>query len=236
MATKHQITLRFRDEYAKASKKDKGVILDRMCETLGIGRNTTRRRLAAASREESAERRRAERPRRYSDRSRQLLREVWMLMDMPCGKYLKAMLPQWLPVLRACGEFDDYGGTCSTSSWRRARPRSTGTSDRCATRPGPRDWRPRGRRANCCATRSRSGRRPTSWTGSPATWRPTPSPSRRPGRSPLWRGPGRVDGVAATVARRAGRDGRGGVEGVGRGGDGRAQAAAGGECGAASGE
>ena len=110
MATKHQITLRFRDEYAKASKKDKGVILDRMCETLGIGRSTARRRLAAASREGSAERRRAERPCRYSDRSRQLLREVWMLMDMPCGKYLKAMLPQWLPVLRACGELDDYGG------------------------------------------------------------------------------------------------------------------------------
>lgn len=57
MATKHQITLRFRDEYAKASKKDKGVILDRMCETLGIGRSTARRRLAAASREGSAERR-----------------------------------------------------------------------------------------------------------------------------------------------------------------------------------
>ena len=53
MATKHQITLRFRDEYAKASKKDKGVILDRMCETLGIGRSTARRRLAAASREGS---------------------------------------------------------------------------------------------------------------------------------------------------------------------------------------
>ena len=32
MATKRQITLRFKDEYAKASKKDKGVILDRMCE------------------------------------------------------------------------------------------------------------------------------------------------------------------------------------------------------------
>ena len=76
MATKHQITLRFRDEYAKASKKDKGVILDRMCETLGIGRSTARRRLAAVSREGSAERRRTERPRRYSDRSRQLLREV----------------------------------------------------------------------------------------------------------------------------------------------------------------
>ena len=31
MATKRQITLRFRDEYMKASKKDKGRILDEMC-------------------------------------------------------------------------------------------------------------------------------------------------------------------------------------------------------------
>ena len=180
MAAKHQITLRFRDEYAKASKKDKGVILDRMCETLGIDRSTARRRLAAASREGSAERRRTERPCRYSNRSRELLREVWVMMDMPCGKYLKAMLPQWLPVLRACGELDDYDGPCSTSSWRRVRPRSTGTSGPCATRPGPGDWRPRGRRASRCATRSRSGRRPTSWTGFPATWRPTPSPTAGP--------------------------------------------------------
>ncbi len=37
-------------------------------------------------------------------------------------------------------------GPCSTSSWRRARPRSTGTSDPCATRRGPRVWRPHARR------------------------------------------------------------------------------------------
>ena len=42
MDAKRQITFRFKDEYGKASKKDKGVILDRMCETLGIGRNTAR--------------------------------------------------------------------------------------------------------------------------------------------------------------------------------------------------
>ena len=48
MATKRQVTLRFRDEYVRASKKQKGVILDRMCETLGIGRSTARRLLAQA--------------------------------------------------------------------------------------------------------------------------------------------------------------------------------------------
>ena len=32
MAAKQQITFRFKAEYEKASKKDKGVVLDRMCE------------------------------------------------------------------------------------------------------------------------------------------------------------------------------------------------------------
>ncbi|WP_259326930.1 transposase [Bifidobacterium pseudocatenulatum] len=106
MAAKRQVTLRFRDEYMRASKKQKGVILDRMCESLGIGRSTARRLLAQAGRRTHNEAVPAERPRRYSDRSRELLREVWVMMDMPCGKYLKTMLPQWLPMLRACGELD----------------------------------------------------------------------------------------------------------------------------------
>lgn len=45
MATKRQVTLRFRDEYMKASKKDKGRILDEMCSVLAIGRSTARRRV-----------------------------------------------------------------------------------------------------------------------------------------------------------------------------------------------
>lgn len=50
MATKRQVTLRFRDEYMKASKKDKGRILDEMCSVLAIGRSTARRRLAEVGR------------------------------------------------------------------------------------------------------------------------------------------------------------------------------------------
>ena len=111
MAAKRQVTLRFRDEYMRASKKQKGVILDRMCESLGIGRSTARRLLAQAGRRTHNAAVPAERPRRYSDRSRELLREVWVMMDMPCGKYLKTMLPQWLPMLRACGELDAYDGS-----------------------------------------------------------------------------------------------------------------------------
>ena len=111
MATKRQVTLRFRDEYVRASKKQKGVILDRMCETLGVGRSTARRLLAQAEQHgNGAVPAARERPCRYSGQSRELLVRVWVLMDMPCGKYLKVMLPQWLPVLRDCGELDEWDG------------------------------------------------------------------------------------------------------------------------------
>lgn len=109
MATKRQITLRFRDEYMKASKKDKGRILDEMCSVLAIGRSTARRRLAEAGRGRPSPPP-TERPKRYSEQSRDLLVRVWPMMDLPCAKYLKAMLPTWLPMLRAHGELADYDG------------------------------------------------------------------------------------------------------------------------------
>lgn len=69
MATKRQITLRFRDEYMKASKKDKGRILDEMCSVLAIGRSTARRRLAEAGRGRPSPPP-EERLKRYSEQSR----------------------------------------------------------------------------------------------------------------------------------------------------------------------
>lgn len=108
MATKRQITLRFKDEYAKASKKDKGVIPDRMCETLKIGRSTARRRLKEAGRAGEGREAPRERPKRYSDRSRLLLEQVWLLMDLPCAKYMKEMLPQWIPTLLEAGELRGF--------------------------------------------------------------------------------------------------------------------------------
>ncbi|WP_243390278.1 hypothetical protein [Bifidobacterium margollesii] len=111
MATKRQVTLRFRDEYMKASKKDKGRILDEMCSVLEIGRSTARRRLAEAGRKPcEPQESKASRPKRYSDQSRELLARMWLMMDMPCAKYLKQMLPLRLPTLRACGELAEYDG------------------------------------------------------------------------------------------------------------------------------
>ncbi|WP_181281259.1 hypothetical protein [Bifidobacterium callitrichos] len=102
MVTKRQVTLGFRDEYMKASKKDRGRILDEMCSVLKIGRSTARRRLAEADgKPRGLPEDKVGRPKRYSEQSRELLVRVWLMMDLPCAKYLKEMLPLWLPTLRA---------------------------------------------------------------------------------------------------------------------------------------
>ena len=192
MATKRQVTLRFRDEYVRASKKQKGVILDRMCETLGIGRSTARRLLAQAGQHgNGAVPAARERPCRYSDQSRQLLVRVWVLMDMPCGKYLKAMLPQWLPVLRDCGELDAYDGF----TFSELMAMSASTIDRYlkplrdAARPkGLAATRPAGELLrNSITIRKASDEldggqsvQDAAAVACPATWRPTPSPTAAP--------------------------------------------------------
>jgi hypothetical protein len=46
------------------------------------------------------------RPRGFSDDARALLEYVWVLMGMPCGKYLVVMLGLWLPLLAQAGDLD----------------------------------------------------------------------------------------------------------------------------------
>lgn len=49
MATRRSLTNRFKDEYAKATKKEKKLILDRLVE-VGMGRSTARRLLREPAR------------------------------------------------------------------------------------------------------------------------------------------------------------------------------------------
>lgn len=105
MAAKKQLTNKFKAEYAKGTKKQKGEVLDRL-EAVGMGRSTARRLLTqavAATPREPAKRGR--RP-RYGRDAQMLLERLWLLMGMPCGPYMKAMFAQWIPALQANGELD----------------------------------------------------------------------------------------------------------------------------------
>jgi transposase InsO family protein len=108
MAARRQVTNKLRGQYHRASKADRGKILDRVVDTTGMGRSTARRMLTGPRLPDPAEQvdGRTLRPRGFSDDARALLEHVWALMGMPCGKYLVIMLELWLPLLDAYGDLD----------------------------------------------------------------------------------------------------------------------------------
>lgn len=108
MAARRQVTNKLRVQYRKASREDKGAILDQVVATTGMGRSTARRMLTGAALPDPGEQidRRSLKPRGYSDDARALLVHVWALMGLPCGKYLVVMLEQWLPLLAEAGDLE----------------------------------------------------------------------------------------------------------------------------------
>lgn len=108
MAARRQVTNKLRTAYRKASRSERGRILDEVMATTGMGRSTARRMLTGPALPHPAEQidRRRLRPKGFSDESRVLLEHVWALMGCPCGKYLVVMLPLWLPLLEASGDLD----------------------------------------------------------------------------------------------------------------------------------
>lgn len=108
MAARRHVTNKLRTAYRKASKKDRGQILDEVVATTGMGRSTARRMLTGPTLPDPAEQvdRRRLRPKGYSDDARALLEHVWALMGLPCGKYLTVMLPLWVPLLEQAGDLN----------------------------------------------------------------------------------------------------------------------------------
>lgn len=108
MAARRQVTNKLRTQYRKASKQDRGKILDRVVETTGVGRSTARRMLTGPRLPDPVDQvdGRTLKARAFSDDARALLEHVWALMGMPCGKYLVVMLETWLPLLAEAGDLD----------------------------------------------------------------------------------------------------------------------------------
>lgn len=96
------IALRFRGEYVRALKKQKGVVLGRMRESLGIGRSVASRLLAQAEWHDdgTAKGTCASAP-VFRPVVGAAVRRVGEMTDMMCDKCLRAMLPRWPPMLRA---------------------------------------------------------------------------------------------------------------------------------------
>ena len=110
MASRAEITAKFAKAYLKASKADKGQILDQVVKVTDWSRDNARRRLkAAACRPPGAGRQVARRPRRqrkpkYSYDALKVLQKVWAASGGQCGRYLAASMALQLDALERHGE------------------------------------------------------------------------------------------------------------------------------------
>ncbi len=108
MTTRREITKKYAREYAIASKKARGRMLDELVAATGWSRANARRQVSVAGKRRGPQRavRRAPRPRTYGYDTLKLLIDVWMLAGQPSGKYLAATMGIWLPKLIEHGELD----------------------------------------------------------------------------------------------------------------------------------
>jgi len=116
MATRVRITNEVRKRYQKASKKEKGRILDEFCATTEYKRHYAARVLREKPEKKSKSPPGRPRPCRgqgrkpiYTNDVRKALVKVWAILDCPCGKRLVAVLPEAVKKLEKFGEIELSG-------------------------------------------------------------------------------------------------------------------------------
>ncbi len=110
-----EITRRYAQGYARASKKDKGRLLEEVVAVTGWSRDNARRRLAKAAKPgpRPVSRARKPRARKYSYDATKVLQRVWAATGGQCGKYLAASMRLQLDALERHGELVDGRGRYS---------------------------------------------------------------------------------------------------------------------------
>jgi hypothetical protein len=98
-ATKYEILLSIRPRYRSALKKEKKKILDEFCATCKYNRKYAVRLLNSKTvLEKSKDLSKRGRKKQYDNPMiKTVLRDIWIITNLPCSKRLKAILPLWLP-------------------------------------------------------------------------------------------------------------------------------------------
>jgi hypothetical protein len=110
MQSRAEVTTRYARAYAKASKKDKGRVLDDVVSVTGWSRDNARRRLTEAAKRppgsgrQIAKKARKPRSPKYSYDAVKVLQRVWAASGGQCGKYLAASMRVQLDGLERHGE------------------------------------------------------------------------------------------------------------------------------------
>lgn len=104
VATRIEVTKQLKQAYKTATHAEKTEILDHFCSSTGLSRVSARRYLTSpylGVKNVTQLDRRHQRPTQYSAASKRVLVWLWNVMMYPCGKYMKQMLPEWIPRLEA---------------------------------------------------------------------------------------------------------------------------------------
>lgn len=119
MAYRAEVTTKFARQYARAAKKDKGLVLDQVVAVTGWSRDNARRRLTAAAKappgrgRSAAQKARKPRAPKYSYDALKVLQRVWAASGFQCGKYLTVSMPLLLDLLESADHLEpgagDYG-------------------------------------------------------------------------------------------------------------------------------
>lgn len=145
MAERKAVTKQMAGRYAKASKKDKGKMLDELCALTGWTRRHARRALAQAIASQRPPR--PPRPRIYGPEVLEPLRVIWATLNGPAGKRLAPFMPQIVEALERCGEIRIEPRRRGTAP-ERSRPKPWTTLDRPGSPSSPRRTSVRRRRAS----------------------------------------------------------------------------------------
>jgi len=105
--TKKELIAAAKRRYLKASKKDKGKMLDEFCGNIGYNRNYAIRILQAGyDNNRLTSRGRKPRKNKYDSGAILAAMKIWELLDFPCGQRLRPMLEPMVKSLIAHGELN----------------------------------------------------------------------------------------------------------------------------------
>ncbi|MES2094576.1 MAG: DDE-type integrase/transposase/recombinase [Actinomycetota bacterium] len=132
MSARREITKKYAREYQRASKKERGALLDGLCQATGWSRDNARRAIRNASlrRGAASQQPRKTRGRKYSYAALKVLIEVWTFLGEPCGKYLAAIMEDSLSRLVRHGELKRVADRLSDQVWDELMAMSPATIDR----------------------------------------------------------------------------------------------------------
>jgi hypothetical protein len=111
MKERKAVTAVMRARYRRASKKQKGRLLDELLALTRYNRWYAVGLLRGHGPPPGGQRGAQARPRRYDAAVLAALRQVWVIMDCICGKRLAAVLPEMVAVLERHGELQLAPGT-----------------------------------------------------------------------------------------------------------------------------